>query len=862
MAKATTSQHTPMMQQYLRIKGEYPNMLVFYRMGDFYELFFSDAEKAARLLDITLTKRGTSAGKPIPMAGVPYHAAEGYLARLVKQGESVAICEQIGDPATSKGPVERKVMRIVTPGTLTDEALLEERRENLLVAVNEHKEGVGLAALDLASGRFTIQQLTTLEALSGELERLTPAEVLLEEDSTLPETLKLNCGTTRRPVWHFDIDSAEQLLTRQFGTRDLGGFGCQDHPLAVGAAGCLLQYVEETQFGALPHIRGLQVEHRENSVIIDAATRRNLELVHSLSGQPQHTLAGIMDRTVTAMGSRKLRRWISQPQRERETVANRHATIQALMESGLYLELQEILQGIGDIERILARVALKSARPRDLATLRDALGILPQLQPLLERLDSPLTRSLSMEIGEHPQLHQLLQQAVIEQPPMLIRDGGVLAEGYDQELDELRSLSQNADQFLLDLETRERERTGIATLKVSYNRVHGYYIEISRNQSDKAPDDYVRRQTLKGAERFITPELKKFEDQVLSARERSLAREKMLYERLLEALCESLTTMQQCAEGLSHLDVLCNLAERAQSLNLVRPELVEEPGLQIVDGRHPVVEQVSQDPFVANSVTLNQQQRMLVITGPNMGGKSTFMRQIAIITLLAYAGSFVPATSAHLGPVDRIFSRIGASDDLAGGRSTFMVEMEETANILHNATEQSLVLMDEVGRGTSTFDGLSLAWACAVELATYLRAFTLFATHYFELTTLPDEYPGIANLHLDAVEHGDSIVFLHAVREGPANQSYGLQVATLAGVPKPVIKKARQRLRELEASAQRHAEQQQSQLPLFDTSAQTPEASEVERLLEQIDPDELTPRQALAQLYDLKEKLGEKENSS
>ncbi len=837
-------------------------MLVFYRMGDFYELFFSDAEKAARLLDITLTKRGTSAGKPIPMAGVPYHAAEGYLARLVKQGESVAICEQIGDPATSKGPVERKVMRIVTPGTLTDEALLEERRENLLVAVNEHKEGVGLAALDLASGRFTIQQLTTLEALSGELERLTPAEVLLEEDSTLPETLKLNCGTTRRPVWHFDIDSAEQLLTRQFGTRDLGGFGCQDHPLAVGAAGCLLQYVEETQFGALPHIRGLQVEHRENSVIIDAATRRNLELVHSLSGQPQHTLAGIMDRTVTAMGSRKLRRWISQPQRERETVANRHATIQALMESGLYLELQEILQGIGDIERILARVALKSARPRDLATLRDALGILPQLQPLLERLDSPLTRSLSMEIGEHPQLHQLLQQAVIEQPPMLIRDGGVLAEGYDQELDELRSLSQNADQFLLDLETRERERTGIATLKVSYNRVHGYYIEISRNQSDKAPDDYVRRQTLKGAERFITPELKKFEDQVLSARERSLAREKMLYERLLEALCESLTTMQQCAEGLSHLDVLCNLAERAQSLNLVRPELVEEPGLQIVDGRHPVVEQVSQDPFVANSVTLNQQQRMLVITGPNMGGKSTFMRQIAIITLLAYAGSFVPATSAHLGPVDRIFSRIGASDDLAGGRSTFMVEMEETANILHNATEQSLVLMDEVGRGTSTFDGLSLAWACAVELATYLRAFTLFATHYFELTTLPDEYPGIANLHLDAVEHGDSIVFLHAVREGPANQSYGLQVATLAGVPKPVIKKARQRLRELEASAQRHAEQQQSQLPLFDTSAQTPEASEVERLLEQIDPDELTPRQALTQLYDLKEKLGEKENSS
>jgi DNA mismatch repair protein MutS len=850
-----SNKHTPMMQQYLRIKAEHPDMLVFYRMGDFYELFFDDAEKAARLLDITLTKRGQSAGKPIPMAGVPYHAAEGYLARLVKQGESIAICEQIGDPATTKGPVERKVVRIVTPGTLTDEALLEERQENLLVAVNEQKQGLGLAALDLASGRFTIQQLTTLEALSGELERLSPAEILLEEDSTLSEMISLNCGITRRPVWHFDIDSAQQLLTRQFGTRDLGGFGCQEHSLAVGAAGCLLQYVEETQFGALPHIRGLQVEHREYSVIIDAATRRNLELVHSLSGQPQHTLAGIMDRTVTAMGSRKLRRWISQPQRNRETVANRHATIEALLESGLYLELQEILQGIGDIERVLARVALKSARPRDLATLRDALGALPQLQPLLERLDSPLTRSLSLEIGEHPQSHQLLQRAVIEQPPMLIRDGGVIAEGYDSELDELRELSQNADQFLLDLESRERERTGIATLKVSYNRVHGYYIEISRSQSDKAPDDYIRRQTLKGAERFITPELKKFEDQVLSARERSLAREKMLYEQLLELLCESLQSLQQCAEGLSHLDVLCNLAERAQHLDLVRPELVEEAGLHIVDGRHPVVEQVSQDPFVANSVTLDHQQRMLIITGPNMGGKSTFMRQIAIITLLAYAGSFVPASSVRLGPVDRIFSRIGASDDLAGGRSTFMVEMEETANILHNATEHSLVLMDEVGRGTSTFDGLSLAWACAVELATYLRAFTLFATHYFELTTLPEEYQGIANLHLDAVEHGDTIVFLHAVREGPANQSYGLQVATLAGVPKTVIQKARQRLRELETSAQQHTNQQQSQLPLFDLTAKEPDPSEVEALLEQIDPDELTPRQALEQLYLLKQKL-------
>jgi DNA mismatch repair protein MutS len=855
MAKASkSSQHTPMMQQYLRIKGEHPDMLVFYRMGDFYELFYDDAQKAARLLDITLTKRGQSAGQPIPMAGVPYHAAEGYLARLVKQGESVAICEQIGDPTASKGPVERKVVRIVTPGTLTDEALLEERQENLLVAIHEGEE-YGLAALDLASGRFTIQQLKGLEALSGELERLSPAETLLDEDSMLPEDLTLRKGVTRRPAWHFDLDSAERLLSKQFGTRDLGGFGCQEQPLAVAAAGCLLQYVEETQFGALPHIRGIRVEHREQSVIIDAATRRNLELVHSLSDQPQHTLAGIMDRTVTAMGSRMLRRWVSQPLRDRTAVASRHGTIEALLTSRLNNELHEILQGIGDIERILARVALKSARPRDLATLRDALGALPQLQPLLIQLDSPLSPILSQQIGEHPALHQLLQGAIIEQPPMLIRDGGVIAEGYDNELDELRALSQNADQFLLDLESRERERTGISTLKVSYNRVHGYYIEISRGQSDKAPDDYIRRQTLKGAERFITPELKKFEDQVLSARERALSREKYLYEKLLDQLCEDLAPLQQCAEGLAQLDVLCNLAERAQSLNLVCPSLVERPGLQISDGRHPVVEQVSSEPFVANSVSFDDRQRMLIITGPNMGGKSTFMRQIAIIVLLAYSGSFVPAAGAKIGPIDRIFSRIGASDDLAGGRSTFMVEMEETANILHNATAQSLVLMDEIGRGTSTFDGLSLAWSCAIELATCLKAYTLFATHYFELTTLPEEYPGISNLHLDAVEHGDTIVFLHAVREGPANQSYGLQVATLAGVPKPVIHRARQRLLELEASAQRHAEQQHSQLPLFDVEPPRPEPSEVEQLLQTIDPDELSPKAALEALYRLKEKL-------
>jgi DNA mismatch repair protein MutS len=848
-------QHTPMMQQYLRIKAEYPYMLVFYRMGDFYELFFADAEKAARLLDITLTKRGKSAGQPIPMAGVPYHAAEGYLARLVKQGESIAICEQVGDPATSKGPVERKVVRVVTPGTVTDEALLEERRDNLLASLMEYENRFGLATIDLSSGRFVLQQLETVEALSGELERLHPAELLLPEDYQLPAGVPSQRGITHRPVWHFDHETAVRLLTRQFGTRDLGGFGCADQTLSIAAAGSLLQYVEDTQRSALPHLRGLTVERREDAIIIDAATRRNLELDHSLSGQSQHTLAGILDRTTTPMGSRMLRRWLNRPLRDIKQVRARHNATARLLETRCYTELRDELGAIGDIERILARIALKSARPRDLATLRDSLAALPGLQTVLAPLDAPLLNQLAVETGTHPETVQLLQRAIIESPPMLIRDGGVLAEGFDQELDELRNLSQNADQFLLDLESRERERTGITNLKVSYNRVHGYYIEISRSQSDSVPDDYVRRQTLKGSERFITPELKKFEDQVLSARERSLAREKALYDQLLDTLHPCISTLQQCAESLAALDVISNFAERAEKLNLNAPVVDEAPGLEITDGRHPVVEQVSDDPFVANSVTFSEQRRILIITGPNMGGKSTFMRQTALIVLLAYAGSFVPAAAARIGPIDRIFSRIGASDDLAGGRSTFMVEMEETANILHNATSRSLVLMDEIGRGTSTFDGLSLAWACAVELATRINAYTLFATHYFELTTLPDEYAGIANVHLDAVEHGDRIVFMHSVREGPANQSYGLQVAALAGVPRGIIERARKRLTELEESAQRHSEQQLDQLPLFSAAAEDrpePEASAAEAALDELDPDELTPRQALEALYHLK----------
>ena len=851
------SQHTPVMQQYLRLKAEHPGMLLFYRMGDFYELFFEDAERAAALLDITLTKRGQSAGKPIPMAGVPYHAAEGYLARLVRKGVSVAICEQIGDPAKSKGPVERRVVRIVTPGTLTDESLLEERRENLLAAIAEGTGSYGLAVLELSSGRFSVLEVESREALASELERLRPAETLLDEDSRLAEEFGLARGVTRRPPWHFDPDSGARLLSEQFGTRDLAGFGCTGMTLAVGAAGCLLQYVRDTQRAALPHIRGLTTERRDDAVILDAATRRNLEITESLSGRPEHTVAGVLDRTATPMGSRLLRRWLARPLRDPDAVRGRHWAVGALIDGASGQPLRDLLSGIGDLERILARVALGTARPRDLAVLRDSLGLYPELRRLLADRDDPLLGRLRDGIGEHPETLALLARALIEQPPVLIRDGGVIAQGFDAELDQLRSLSTDADRFLLDLETQERERTGIPTLKVGYNRVHGYYIELGRARSDQVPADYVRRQTLKGAERYITPELKRFEDQVLGSRERALAREKALYEALIATLTESLVPLQQSAESVAELDVLVNLALRADTLGWSRPLLTDEDRIEIEDGRHPVVERVIDAPFVANGLTLDARRRMLVITGPNMGGKSTYMRQCALIVLLAYAGSFVPARSAVIGPVDRVFSRIGASDDLAGGRSTFMVEMEETANILNNATDRSLVLMDEVGRGTSTFDGLSLAWSCGVELAERIRAYTLFATHYFELTTLPDEYPGIANVHLDALEHGSSIRFMHALREGPANQSYGLAVAALAGVPGGVIARAKGRLRELEEAALRHAEQGTGrgavQLSLFppQTAPEPPACA----ALRGLDPDSLSPRAALDAIYQLKAML-------
>ncbi|MGD7036479.1 DNA mismatch repair protein MutS [Methylotuvimicrobium buryatense] len=848
--KQTSNQHTPMMQQYLRIKAEHPDTLVFYRMGDFYELFFDDAKKAAQILDITLTQRGQSAGAPIPMAGIPYHAAEGYIAKLLRHSESVAICEQIGDPATSKGPVERKVVRIVTPGTVTDEALLEDRKDNLLVALHVADSKFGIAALDVTSGRFVLQQLDSADTMLSEIERLDPAELLVSEDIALLQALKQRKGICKRPPWHFEPDSARQLVLNQFNTHDLSGFGCENMPMAIAAAGCLLQYVKDTQQSALPHIQGIRVENNSDGIQLDAASRRNLELDTHPTGELRYTLFGVLDKTVTAMGSRCLRRWINRPLRDQAILQSRYSAIESLLSERLLDAVRNQLNAVGDIERISSRIALKSARPRDLIVLRNTLAVLPTLQPLLSNTDSPELMRLAEQIAEQPELSALLQRAIIDNPPVLIRDGGVIAPGYHAELDDLRNLSRNADQFLLDMEEREKTATGISGLKVNYNRVHGYYIEISRLHAEKVPAHYHRKQTLKGVERYITEELKTFEDKVLSAKEKSLAFEKLLYDQLLNTLGESLTDLQQCAQGLAELDVLAAFAERSETLNLTRPQLTDKPGIDIEGGRHPVVEQVSDIPFVANDLKLSPQRRMLIITGPNMGGKSTYMRQAALIVLIAHIGCYVPAKAATIGPVDKIFTRIGASDDLAGGRSTFMVEMSETANILHNATEQSLILMDEIGRGTSTFDGLSLAWACADHLAKVTKAYTLFATHYFELTTLADEQKPIHNVHLDAIEYGDKIVFLHAVKEGPASQSYGLQVASLAGVPATVIDKAKLKLQHLENNTyyQNQTESGNQQLDLFATQECHPAVC----LIEELDPDNLSPRQALDTLYRLK----------
>jgi len=860
---AAANEHTPLMKQYFAAKAEHPDVLLFFRMGDFYELFYDDARKAARLLDITLTQRGQSAGQPIPMAGVPVHAYEGYLARLVALGESVAICEQIGDPAQSKGLVERKVVRIVTPGTVTDEALLEERRDTLLLAVARGRNGYGLAWADLSGGRFLVNEVATDDALEAELARLAPAEVLFPDEEGWPPAL-LECrGLRRRPPWLFDADSGRRQLLRFFGVHDLGGFGIEERPACIAAAAALLGYVEETQKQRLPHITGIAFEPADEAIAMNAATRRHLELDTRVDGDTRNTLLGVLDTTATPMGGRLLRRWLHRPLRDRRVLGERHHAVATLLDARADAPLREQFRALGDVERILARVALRSARPRDLSTLRDGLALLPALRAQLAPLDSPRLQALAAELGEHAATAALLAAAVVPQPPLLARDGGVIAEGYDAELDELRRLSTHADQFLVELERREREATGIPTLKVGYNRVHGYYIEVGKAQAGKVPAHYARRQTLTGAERYITDELKQFEDKVLSARERALAREKLLYEGLLDALNEDLAALRRCAAALAELDVLACFAERALALDWSRPQLVDAHCLCIEGGRHPVVEAVREEPFTPNDLVLGDGDgggvRMLVITGPNMGGKSTYMRQNALIVLLAHIGSFVPASRAVIGPIDRILTRIGAGDDLARGQSTFMVEMSETSYILHHATPQSLVLMDEIGRGTSTYDGLALADACARHLAAHNRSYTLFATHYFELTALAAPGSGIANVHLDAIEHRDqagneSLVFMHAVKEGPADRSFGLQVAALAGLPKAVVQQARARLAELEAQG-RNAPSAPMTAQALDAPQQfglfAPSSAALEALAG-IDPDELTPKQALEALYRLK----------
>ena len=839
------STHTPMMQQYLGIKAQHPDMLLFYRMGDFYELFFEDAEKAARLLNITLTTRGASAGAPIKMAGVPYHSVEQYLARLLKLGESVVIAEQVGDPATSKGPVERQVTRIVTPGTLTDSGLLDETRDTLILAVAPGPDRLGIAWLNLAAGRFQVTEINAT-VLPSLLARVRPAEILAPDNFALENP---TCAVRRLAPWQFDSNGAQTRLAQQFGSRDLAGFGVAGLSLAIAAAGALLDYIQSTQRTALPHIQSIRAERDSDFVQLDAATRRNLELTETLRGEAAPTLLSVLDTTATGMGTRLLRHWLHHPLRDRGILIQRRDAIGVLAElPDTAATLTRLLKSCADVERISGRIALKNARPRDLSGLRDTLALLPELAAALPD-DRAHLSSLQSKLAARPDLHALLAQAVQPEPASVLREGGVIADGYDAELDELRALTRDAGAFLLELETRERVRSGIGNLKVEYNKVHGFYIEVSRAQSENVPDDYRRRQTLKNAERYITPELKAFEDKALSAQDRALAREKALFEALLESLTPHVPDLLSIAAALAEIDVLASQAERVGTLKLCAPDYSEEPGIVIRGSRHPVVEaQVAH--FIPNDVLLTRSRQMLLITGPNMGGKSTYMRQVALTALLACCGLWVPANSAKIGDIDQIFTRIGASDDLAGGRSTFMVEMTETAHILHNASANSLVLLDEIGRGTSTFDGLALAWAVARHLVTATRAFTLFATHYFELTQLAQEFRQLANVHLDAKEHGADLVFLHAVEDGPASQSYGIQVARLAGVPSPVIHAARRHLRELEDAQLQPGPQGDLFAAHLPNDAPPPHPA-LDQLRE-LDPDTLTPKAALDMLYALK----------
>ncbi|APV51866.1 DNA mismatch repair protein MutS [Betaproteobacteria bacterium GR16-43] len=848
--EAPAPAHTPMMQQYLALKAGHPDMLLFYRMGDFYEMFHGDAERASKLLDITLTTRGASAGQPIRMAGVPFHSVEQYLAKLVKLGESVAICEQVGDPATSKGPVERKVTRIVTPGTLTDSALLTATRESLLVAACVMGETAGIAWLSLASGRLRITEMAR-SRLEGKLDSLQPAELLWPDDRE-PPALREAPALRRLEPWRFDVAAARRDLAKQFGTVDLSGYGAEGMDAAVAAAGALLAYGKHTQQSTLPHVMGLAVERESEFVIMDAPTRRNLEITETISGAESPTLFSLLDRCATTMGSRRLRHWLHHPLRDTAALRARHDVIAALVDGHSAIrhpQVAERLRGWSDVERIATRVALRTARPRDLTGLRDTLAALPELHATLAASELPALRAAANDLKPEPGIHARLAAALLDEPASVIREGGVIRDGLDGELDELRAIQGDCSSFLLEMEKRERERTGIANLRVEFNKVHGFFIEVTQGQLEKVPVEYKRRQTMKNAERFITPELKAFEDKALAAGERSIAREKELYEALLDDLGAKVLRLQAIADAAASLDALAALATSAELLSLSRPEFVSGDCVEIVEGRHLVVES-QVESFIPNDTSLSRSRQLLLITGPNMGGKSTYMRQVAQIALLAHCGAFVPAKQARLGPIDRIFTRIGASDDLAGGRSTFMVEMTEAASILNNATPTSLVLVDEIGRGTSTFDGLALAYAIARHLAETTRCYTLFATHYFELTGLASVLPNIANVHLDAVEHKDRIVFLHKLEGGPADKSYGIHVAHLAGIPKDVVRAARKHLGELE----QHLKPATSQPDLFSgaPAAAEPAASPVLDALAELEPDQLSPREALEALYKLK----------
>lgn len=861
-----------MMQQYLRIKADYPDTLVLYRMGDFYEVFYRDAELASQLLNITLTQRGKSNGAPIPMAGVPFHSLDQYLAKLVKLGKSVAIAEQIGDPATSKGPVERKVVRVVTPGTLVEDSLLDERSDNTLVALFHDGERYAIASLELSLGYFQAQQLDSAEHAESELQRINPAELLVSEQFLAQQQQsdhRVQLPLEPQPVadWYFDFDVANELLCKQFQTQDLVAYGCQDFPLAVCAAGALMQYARDMHYLSLPHINDLKITQKSDHLIIDAASRQNLEIEANLSGGKEFTLVALMDRCANPMGARLLRRWLHGPVTDQNVIAHRQLSVGELIDKLDRSSIQDSLKRCGDIERILTRIALNSARPRDLVRLRTALHCLPELRQQLQSATSEILAGTSAHLGPFTDTRELLDRAILDEPAAVIRDGGMIRPGFDQEFDELQALSKNSGDYLLQLEQREREQTGISTLKVKYNRVHGFYIEVSKAQSAQVPGDYIRRQTLKNAERYITEELKEYEDKVLSAREKALAREKYLYQQVLEQIQPALPSLQLMATALSQLDVLSNFAERATSLGFCRPVISSEAGIHIAEGRHPVVEANQSAPFIANDLSLDAHSKMRVITGPNMGGKSTYMRQNALIVLLAYTGSYVPASSATIGPIDRIFTRIGAADDLAGGRSTFMVEMTEMANILRNASAHSLVLVDEIGRGTSTYDGLSLAWACAIDLAQRVESYSLFATHYFEITDLADQLETVENVHLDAVEHGQDIVFMYRLKPGPANQSYGIQVARLAGLPGAVIQAARGKLEALEQQLQRDDlfSSKVADIPASTDSAplqsslnfSSAEESRLLTLLAEIEPDDLSARDALSLIYQLKELLDE-----